>query len=898
MSDTPLGDGWWVASDGKWYPPEAHPSRAGRPEGAEPPREPAGAPTTDPTAPYHGAPLQQPAPAQWPPDQPPVPPAGPAPGPAGGGGSSKGLLAALVAVVVVAAGGFLGWQLLSGSGGGGTGASSPEAAVRQFVDSLDQEDLVGLLAVMDPDEVDGVLRLTETIRDIAADDGGGVGFGGIDLRVTGARGGDLEMEMVDLDPDGRIVSVRLAALELAVEVPADDGERPTNALMVVSGDSMDVLTTADLQGIEVELRRSGERTSVRVVNAAGVVSRNEVALPLDLVVIEKRGRWYVSTAYSVAELIRAGVDSSRRPDFGAANALVASGEGGGDAPVDVVERLASAVEGYDLEAIVATMDPEEAPFLHDYWPVLRGDLDMADIRDQHVADDPRVVIDAAEVEISGIDDRLVGLSLLEIELGDGRFGPREFLRLDGDWCWEFGRVGDRDTSRGCLVDQLDDFLVEIGLAAEVRAEDLLPDQPVFVVNQRNGRWYVSPYATLGVYVQRWVEGFAGVEPTDLGGTGTIGVVFGPEAAVGEQTVVEPAVSAWAGVAITPADDEVVGVPGWYAGEAAFATVEVTTTERARLHIGSDGWAYRCSGEDTRFSAVVQVSPIGNTTFGAVAASVSGAPIGMSVTTSAPEVIVQEGLGTVTGTIGADGTPVVVVVSVDETSEVTLSGAAGVAQPFYPDVAVACLDDEQFFPERISRPRWYALSGAPGSEFTLTVGAVVAEPTPTPAPTPTPQGDDSRERYLEAVQALLGFDAADLGFTDDSEQSGGWWDLCVGDRPGAITWLWFGPDGFDLIGVTVHPTVAEARAAFEELSALGGTTCDLFGLGDELYTFDPVDMSNPGRAVIWADALIGGEDVRIVEIHRVYNDLIYFVGSLDGNRAEEFEAALRATFDLG
>ncbi len=27
VSDAPLGPGWWIASDGKWYPPESHPSR-------------------------------------------------------------------------------------------------------------------------------------------------------------------------------------------------------------------------------------------------------------------------------------------------------------------------------------------------------------------------------------------------------------------------------------------------------------------------------------------------------------------------------------------------------------------------------------------------------------------------------------------------------------------------------------------------------------------------------------------------------------------------------------------------------------------------------------------------------------------------------------------------------
>lgn len=40
MSDTPLGDGWWQASDGKFYAPEQHPDYTPPP----PPPPPAGAP--------------------------------------------------------------------------------------------------------------------------------------------------------------------------------------------------------------------------------------------------------------------------------------------------------------------------------------------------------------------------------------------------------------------------------------------------------------------------------------------------------------------------------------------------------------------------------------------------------------------------------------------------------------------------------------------------------------------------------------------------------------------------------------------------------------------------------------------------------------------------------------
>lgn len=36
MSDYPVDTGWWVASDGKWYPPELHPGASAPTEQAEP----------------------------------------------------------------------------------------------------------------------------------------------------------------------------------------------------------------------------------------------------------------------------------------------------------------------------------------------------------------------------------------------------------------------------------------------------------------------------------------------------------------------------------------------------------------------------------------------------------------------------------------------------------------------------------------------------------------------------------------------------------------------------------------------------------------------------------------------------------------------------------------------
>ena len=45
MSDMNQGEGWWQASDGKWYPPESHPDYLASPPGPVPAANPPGRPS-------------------------------------------------------------------------------------------------------------------------------------------------------------------------------------------------------------------------------------------------------------------------------------------------------------------------------------------------------------------------------------------------------------------------------------------------------------------------------------------------------------------------------------------------------------------------------------------------------------------------------------------------------------------------------------------------------------------------------------------------------------------------------------------------------------------------------------------------------------------------------------
>lgn len=140
MSDTPQGDGWWQASDGKWYPPHQAPGA---------PRQPAGdQPTTQqptPQQPAQPQPAQPQQPTAQQPQQPPgaVPPPYTGPGvgagPTGAAGAvgeqaegqgdgkgGRGRIVAIVAIVLLLIGGGIAAFLVFGGDDGDSDSASSE----------------------------------------------------------------------------------------------------------------------------------------------------------------------------------------------------------------------------------------------------------------------------------------------------------------------------------------------------------------------------------------------------------------------------------------------------------------------------------------------------------------------------------------------------------------------------------------------------------------------------------------------------------------------------------------------------------------------------------------------------------------------------------------------------
>lgn len=101
MSDAPQGDGWWQASDGRWYAPEQHPGQASSAAGASSAEPPQAAPPAGP--PQAGPPPADAASGGAPPATPPAAAAA-----SGGAGGGKGkLIVGVVVVLALVAGAFV-----------------------------------------------------------------------------------------------------------------------------------------------------------------------------------------------------------------------------------------------------------------------------------------------------------------------------------------------------------------------------------------------------------------------------------------------------------------------------------------------------------------------------------------------------------------------------------------------------------------------------------------------------------------------------------------------------------------------------------------------------------------------------------------------------------------------
>ena len=247
------------------------------------------------------------------------------------------ILAVVGAVVLLAGGGFFALSALGASGG----ADSPEQAVDELIEALDNEDFVTMAELLEPAERRAIAEpviteiLPELVRIGVFDDSVNDGtVGGVDFEYT-----DVEYRVDSVADNPDLVHVFFTGGEFASELDADG---------LPLGSRFREFLGNDLQD---------EPRQVEPIQAADV----------PIVFVERDGRWFVSMMFTMAENARL---ATGQPLPVAADAPIALGS---ESPEAAVEALFGEVVDLDLEGLIGRMDPEELAVLYRYAPLFVSD---------------------------------------------------------------------------------------------------------------------------------------------------------------------------------------------------------------------------------------------------------------------------------------------------------------------------------------------------------------------------------------------------------------------------------------------------------------------------------------------------------------------------------------------
>lgn len=399
-----------------------------------------------------------------------------APEPTGRRSTGKVVAGVVGALAIVAAGVFAITRFTGDASAGG--AASPEDAANAFLDALHDEDVLGIIDVLLPGEretfrqpLQDLASELERLEVLSDDDLSGVG--GVDLVVTERR---IEAEPTNVDD---IVNLTVTA---SVGGSIDGEELPI-------GDWIREHLGAD------ELAELDEEAPAE-----------EGSFPVTAV--RKGGRWYLSLFYTVAEQARAGLDVDI-PEQGIAL-------NGGDSPEEAMDHLLAAVADLDLAGLLGALNPNEFEALQRYAPLF---LDEAQDGLDEVPVDIDISGTAYTVEGSG-SARSLTLTAVDIELtSDGETIAARLV----DGCWVLAFEGDEIDVCGSDFEELTGELeAELGDVegfdeARERLEAIFADYdaPGLAVRQVDGKWYVSPMATMSEQVLAVIRALSRDEIEDL-----------------------------------------------------------------------------------------------------------------------------------------------------------------------------------------------------------------------------------------------------------------------------------------------------------------------------------------------------------------------------------------------
>lgn len=377
---------------------------------------------------------------------------------------STGAIVAVVGVVLaVIAAGFVAWHFFWPRGGAG----SPEEAVEELMLAVANQDLVAVIDLVSPAEVDGLDEVYGSALELAEDE---------DLIEDEGITDAVDLELSDLEFDVAELGDDLARVTL-VDGRYDlrwDPDRLPERLDFVADES-----DAESESGDLSDALDGDTPAVTTVRIDG--------------------RWYVTLLGTFADLFyrefERGADEEGwdldRPDYDLASE--APDAITGDDPEAVIANLVSAGDSGDVERLFANLPEDLVKPLRPYEPVIEDVMRPGTWFDGALGFD--VAADGLDLETEELDD-----GLLKVTVNTATFSGAV---LEDEVVRDSGSV----VVEGSCVDAFDDgALAESGcLGEEEIVADLGLDEIFFVLREVDDGYQLDPAATWVQYAETAVD---------------------------------------------------------------------------------------------------------------------------------------------------------------------------------------------------------------------------------------------------------------------------------------------------------------------------------------------------------------------------------------------------------
>lgn len=371
------------------------------------------------------------------------------------------MVGALVGVAALLGAGAFAITKITDDDAAAGGAATPQEVGDKFVESLDGEDLLGIVDLLLPGERDTFRQPLVDLND--------------------------ELKRLEVT-DGSVDLNKLPGLDITITDPrvrAHDTNVDDISTVNITGTAGVAVNGKDLPIGEllIDTAFGGERPDVDE-------SEDEQDFDITVTTVKQDGHWYLSLFYSAANSLAGDQDI---PDEGVQPA-------GADSPEGALDNLIAGVADLNLEKIIATLNPNEASALQRYAPLFLDDAqnDLDDIN----AD---VEISDAQYAVTGSGARRqVNITAITVHASDDENDVTFELK---DGCATISSNGESIAS--CTGEGSDEGAIgtatdQLGVPDTPELQTLIDDVgDAFsdldlhgvVVDKVDGKWFVSPIGT-------------------------------------------------------------------------------------------------------------------------------------------------------------------------------------------------------------------------------------------------------------------------------------------------------------------------------------------------------------------------------------------------------------------